>query len=83
MEHSGLNKYLHRFGHAETATCECSDSDETVTHYLLWCTRFEKERERLRKEVGIGGMKVEMLLGCPKLVKLMLNYISATKRFTF
>ena len=81
--HCRLNKYLHQFGHTETATCECGDSNETVTHYLRSCTRFEKEREKLRKEVGIGGMKVEMLLGYPKLIKPTLKYIRATKRFTF
>jgi len=53
----------------ETATCECGDSDETVTHYLLWCTKFNREREKLRKEVGISGMKVEKLLGYPKFIK--------------
>jgi len=81
--HCNLNKYLHRFGHAETVTWECGDSEETVTHYLLWCTKFDREREKLRKEVGIGGMKVEKLLGFPKLIKPLLEFIRATKRLTF
>ena len=83
MVHCRLNKYLHRFGHTDIATCECGDSDETVMHYLLWCTRFDRESEKLRKEVGIGGMKVEKLLGYPKFIKPTLEYIRATKRFTF
>jgi len=46
----------------ETATCECGNSDETGMQYPLWCTMLDGEREKLRKEVGICGIKVEKLL---------------------
>ena len=34
-----------------------------VEHYLLKCALYEKERDRLRKEVAIEGMRMSKLLG--------------------
>ena len=81
--HCGLNSYLHRFGKGEEPTCECEESNETVTHFLLRCERFARQREKLIKEVGIGGMRVEELLGDHKHVKYALQFVKETKRFTF
>ena len=67
--HCSLNSYLHRFGKEEEPTCECGENNETVTHFLLRCERFARQREKLTKEVGIGGMRVEELLGDHKHVK--------------
>jgi len=81
--HCSLNKYLYQLRHAETPRCECGNSTETVTRYLLWCIRYDGKRKKLRKEVGIGGMKVKKLFGYPKFIKPVLEYIRVTKHFTF
>src|SRR5436190_16473635 len=81
--HCSLNSYLHRFGKEEEPTCECGENNETVSHFLLRCERFARQREKLIKEVGIGGMRVEELLGDHKHVKYTLKYVKETKRFTF
>ena len=81
--HCSLNQYLHRFNIEDDPKCSCRDAIETVAHYLLRCGNYDKEREKLRKEVGIGSMRVEKLLGYPKLIKHTLEYIKNTGRFTF
>jgi hypothetical protein len=34
---------------------------ETVKHFLLVCRKYKRERDRLKKKVGVGGMRVEKL----------------------
>ena len=49
-------------------------------HYLLECRNYREQRKKLRKEVGTGKMRVERLLGDPKMIKHTLEYIKATDR---
>ena len=63
--------------------CECEEGHETVEHYLLKCALYEKERDWMRKEVGIEGMRMSKLLGDPKLIKHIIQFIVDTKRFDF
>jgi hypothetical protein len=82
--HCSLNQYLHRFGIEESPTCECnSEVIETVDHYLINCPKYDRQRHKLIKNVGIGGMWVEKLLGNTSSVKHTLEYIKDTKRFNF
>jgi hypothetical protein len=82
--HCSLNQYLHRFGHAESQKCECgSDAIESVAHFLLHCPRYERQRARLVREVGVGGMRVEKLLGRRGMIRHTLKYVEETKRFLF
>src|SRR6266496_2105488 len=73
--HCSLNKYLNHIHKIDNPTCECRGSEETVQHYLLRCELFDEQRNRLRKEVGVEGMRVEKLLGDPKLIKNTIKYI--------
>jgi len=81
--HCSLNKYLHHFNIVDSADCDCEGGQETVAHYLLRCEIYEEERDALRKGVGVHGMKVNKLLGDPKLVKHTLEYMEKTQRFNF
>jgi len=82
--HCSLNQYLYRFNHSDTPCCECNEKTiETVQHYLLQCPRYDRQRAKLLKKVGVGGMWIEKLLGYPKLVNHTLEYIKDTKRFNF
>ena len=82
--HCSLNQYLHRFGIEETPECTCNNGCiESVEHYLLHCPKYDRERDKLRKEVGIGGLWTEKLLGEPEFIEHTLEYIESTKRFGF
>ena len=82
--HCSLNQYLHRFGIEESPLCACnSGAIENVEHFLLHCRKYDRQRAILCKEVGIGGMWVEKLLGYPKLIGHTMEYVENTKRFDF
>jgi ribonuclease HI len=79
--HCGLNNYLYRFGISDTPYCECGYGKETVEHFLLECRRYKEQRRVLRQEVGVGKMRVDKLLGDPKVIKKTLEYVKKTERF--
>jgi len=82
--HCSLNQYLHRFGIEESPLCSCGNgAEETVEHFLIHCPLFDKERSKLMKKVGIGGMWVEKLLGYPKFIPFTLDFVEETGRFVF
>lgn len=72
--------YLHRFNISDSPYCECGYGKETVEHYLLQCRTYKEERKKLRKEAGAGKMKIQVLLGNPKVLKHTMQYITNTKR---
>jgi hypothetical protein len=77
--HCNLRQYHHRFGRADNPYCECGDgSIENVEHYLLSCRKYDRQREKLRRNVGFGGMWMEKLLGHPRLIKYTLEYVEET-----
>ena len=78
-----MNKYLHRFHITDDSTCECGEGEETVEHYLLQCEKYDRQRDRLRRKVGIEGMRTEKLLGDLKLIQHTIKYIEETERFNF
>ena len=81
--HCSLNKYLHRFNIIDEPTCECGEGEETVKHYLLLCELYDRQRDKLRRAVGAGGMRVEELLGDIKMIPYTIQFIEDTKRFEF
>ena len=54
-----------------------------MQHFLLVCQKYERLRDRLRKAVGVGGMKMEKLLGDPRRIKDTVEFIESTERFDF
>ena len=81
--HCSLNQYLHRFHIIDDPTCTFGCTIETVSHYLIHCENYERERDKLRRKVGARGMRIETLLGDPKHIKPLLEFVEETKRFTF
>ena len=77
--HCKLNHYMHRFKIKDSPYCECGNGKETVEHYLLECRKYNEQRKKLRREVGPGRMRIEKLLGYPKLVKHTLEFVANTK----
>ena len=79
--HCSLNQYLHRFGHADSPQCECgSGAIENVKHLLLHCPRYDRQRAKLAREVGVCGTRMERLLGRPRMIRHTLNYVDETER---
>ena len=64
-------------------SCDCGRGIENVKHFLLLCKKYEAPRNELRKKVGGRNMRMENLLGDPKLVKDTLEYVEKTGRFNF
>jgi ribonuclease HI len=62
-----LGKYSHQLGLVDNPYCAECDREETVSHFLLECTRFEEPRERLRTKLfsvcGESTLTEEVLLG--------------------
>jgi ribonuclease HI len=82
--HCSLNQYLHRFGHAESPMCECgSGAIENVKHFLCHCPRYDRQRAKLVKKVGVCGMRIEKLLGRPRMIRHTLRYVEETGRLPF
>ena len=82
--HSSLNGYLKRFNIIDDAKCPgCGITDETVHHFLMVCPKHERWRDRMRKKVGVGGMKLEKLLGDSRRIKDTVDFIESTERFDF
>ncbi|KAJ5209427.1 endonuclease/exonuclease/phosphatase [Penicillium cf. viridicatum] len=65
--HARLNSYLHRIGKADTDVCGCGVERETVSHFLLRCTRWNEQRCALAETVGPSlGSLSKMLGGKPE-----------------
>ena len=57
----------------------CGDAKETVHHFLMVCPKYERKRDRMRREVGIGGMNMEKLLGDSRRIKDTVDFIVSTE----
>ena len=62
-EHCGLNACLFRKKLADSPTCECGRSGETVLHVLLRCDRYAEARKALREAAGDRWGDASYLLG--------------------
>ena len=83
--HCSLNQYLYRIGVEESPRCaQCATGGiEDVEHFLLRCSKYDRERAVLIKKVGIGGMEAEKLLGDPDFIMYALDFVKKTVRFSF
>ena len=43
-----LREDSHRTGTAESHVCQCGFATESAEHYLLYCTRFQEARNKLK-----------------------------------
>jgi hypothetical protein len=54
-----------------------------IERFLIQCTKYERERAALIKNVGIGGVEAEKLIGDPDFIKHTLEFAENTRRFSF
>ena len=80
-----LNQYLYRIGVEESPRCaQCTNGGiEDVEHFLVRCMKYERERAALIKNVDIGGMEAEKLLGDLEFIMHTLDFVEKTGRFSF
>ena len=62
-EHARLNGYLHRIGKTDSDLCECGVERETVSHFLLRCTRWKERRRALIEAIGPSFGSLSQMLG--------------------
>ena len=89
-----LNEYLHKVSVVDCNKCQCGEI-ESVSHYLLFCPLYEKEREIMRKRLsqncGIVHFDLNVLLDARKedefkdwrsaILTELETYVAETKRF--
>ena len=77
LEH-GYNKvYLKRLGHVENDLCECGGK-ETSEHLLLYCSLYNKERNKLKDQMKVRFLTKKLLLNTQAGIKATLAFIKAT-----
>ena len=84
LQHIPLNKYLHRFKRTDKANCPAWGREkETITHFLLHCSRYAFERWALLQQVKKRRkeLTIETLLGDPELAIPLANYMDGTGHF--
>jgi len=81
ITHIPLNSYLHRFKRIDKPRCPaCGEREETVEHYLLSCPVYAHERWAMEEYLK-RKPDVKTLLGDPKAMPALKNYIEAMHRF--
>src|SRR5438045_9296267 len=77
--HCGLNRHLYHFDIKGSPCCQCGHGKETVEHYLMECRNYREQMKKLRREAGTGKMRMEILLGDPKIWQLLGGYLAITR----
>ena len=54
--HAGVNKHLFRFNMREDYVCDTCNVDDTIEHFMLHCSKYERQREHLRVQLNLLGV---------------------------
>ncbi|KAF1993294.1 hypothetical protein P154DRAFT_381581, partial [Amniculicola lignicola CBS 123094] len=57
-----LNEYLHKIKASETASCDCGFT-ESIAHFLFLCSRWVRQRGKLRRRHGRRFRGLSYVLG--------------------
>ncbi|KAH9807767.1 hypothetical protein DFH28DRAFT_912905, partial [Melampsora americana] len=84
--HCQLNAHLFRINKEKSDRCNFCRQKETVTHYLVYCKKFKKQRAKLTFEINKQKLKINKnsakhLLDTPQGFKLLAKYCLETGRF--
>jgi len=81
ITHAPLNSYLYKFKWVDNPSCLAyGEREETIEHYLLHCPAYAHERWVMEKSLK-RKLDMKTLLGNPKVMLVLKNYIKATHRF--
>lgn len=86
--HCPLNEYLKRFNHHQTGRCDVCKSPETVSHFILYCKQFGRQRRAFRKqireeEIKVNPFSLKSLLNTPEVYPRLADFILETGRFSY
>ncbi|GAA5848396.1 hypothetical protein JCM8547_004502 [Rhodosporidiobolus lusitaniae] len=79
--HSHLKADRYRSRVSPTDRCECG-APETLSHFLLSCPLYRRQRAVLAQQVGPQFRDVARLMSDPLVVPFVLEYCMATERFS-
>jgi hypothetical protein len=58
-----LNGYLHRIGAAESDQWACGQAEETIKHFLFWCTTWTTHRTQMERQADTRKCNLSFHLG--------------------
>ncbi|MBW0533448.1 hypothetical protein O181_073163 [Austropuccinia psidii MF-1] len=86
--HAPLNAYLHQIKQVDSYLCLHCNTMETTTHYLLFCKKFQQQRQELKKEITKHCLRLNpnshiSILDCPAALPFLVSFITSTARFKY
>jgi hypothetical protein len=78
--HCGLNHHLHRFGLKNTPYCECGYGKRDRRTLLSTMSKIQGAEEEAAEGSRGWNMRVDKLLGDPKLIRHAMEYVNETDR---
>lgn len=95
LGHTGLNSQLYKFKLSPSPLCVYCNVEETITHYLIECKKYEDERRKYLVDVAqvlrkVPPFPIKILLGGgelpsennAKLLRLLATYVKDTNKTT-
>ncbi|KAJ7120480.1 hypothetical protein C8R43DRAFT_825024, partial [Mycena crocata] len=79
--HIGLNTFLHWFHLGPSPNCPRCLVPETVSHYLLACPLYRRQRLDLIIRIGTARLSLRRLIAAKADPKPVLTFVRATARF--
>jgi len=79
IEYYSLKGYRPFFSNEDSSYRECGNSIEMVQHYLLDCSRYDRQHAKLIKNVAVGGNVDREVTGYIKPVSLPLTHSRSRK----
>ena len=78
--HIALNIFLKKIQAMESVLCPRCHMPETVSHFLLYCSRYTVQCRVLRYEIGIASASIPRMLSDAKCLPHTLHYIADMKQ---
>ena len=78
--HVALNTFLKKICATDSVLCPHCRLPETISHFLLYCSKFASHHRYLRAKIGITSTSVSRMLSDTKCLSHMLCYIANTKQ---
>lgn len=87
-KHSPLNAHLFQRNLTDSPLCVHCKKTESTEHFLLYCSRYRKARQKFRnmlkkEETKINWNNANKILDSPKVFFLLSEFILRTKRFVY
>ena len=77
-----MNYYLFQINQHNSGLCEVCQEFETIEHFILYCSKYDKERRLLKERIGLKNPNlIQLLMSNPVFTRELLVYIYDTNRF--